>query len=362
MGWTSSACGSMPRSRELRVSEAVRVVVLGTGRMGSAIAELLLEKPGFELAGAFARRRDRAGMDLGLALGRAEPLGVSLEGDLDALLERARPAVAIQATCSRLVDAEKEICACLTGGIHVISIAEEMAWPAASSPECAARLDALARANAAVAVGTGVNPGFILDTLVVALTGVCAQVDSIRARRVNDLAPYGPTVLHSQGVGLAPEAFRAGVEEGAVVGHVGFPESMAMIAAALGWKLERVEESREPIVSSVRRETPHVAIEPGQVAGCLHVAVGFVDGRPAITLEHPQQIRPEAEGVVTEDAIEIRGRPDVRLAGSPEIPGGVATAALAVNLVPRVLTASPGLKTMLDLPLPAAIPGGAGRG
>jgi 4-hydroxy-tetrahydrodipicolinate reductase len=347
---------------ESGVGEAVRVIVLGTGQMGSAIVELLLEKPGLELVGAFGRRRERAGTDLGLALGRAEPIGLAVEADLDALLERARPVVAIQATCSRLADAEGEIAACLGRGTHVISIAEEMAWPAASSPECAARLDALARENGVVAIGTGVNPGFVLDTLVVTLTGVCARVDSIRARRVNDLSPYGPTVLHSQGVGLGPDAFRAAVEDGTVVGHVGFRESIAMIAAALGWKLERVAERREPIVSSVRRETPHAAVGPGQVAGCLHTAVGFVDGRPAIHFEHPQQIRPDAEGIVTQDAIEIRGRPDVRLSGSPEIPGGVATAALAVNLVPRVLSASPGLQSMIDLPVPAALPGRPSHG
>jgi 4-hydroxy-tetrahydrodipicolinate reductase len=352
----------VPRSRGFGVGEAVRVAVLGTGQMGSRIAELLLEKPGFALVGAYARRRSRAGTDLGVALGRAEPLGLAVETDLDALLEREGPAVAIQATCSRLADAEDEIARCLARGVHVVSIAEEMTWPSAASPECAARLHALARENAAVAVGTGVNPGFLLDALVVALTGVCAHVESIRARRVNDLAPYGPTVLRAQGVGLSPEAFRAALEEGTVVGHVGFRESISMIAAALGWKLERIEESREPIVSSVRRAAPCVTVEPGQVVGCHHVAIGFVGGRPAITLEHPQQIRPEAEGVVTEDAIEIHGRPDVRLAGSPEIPGGVATAALAVNLVPRVLSASPGLKTMLDLPLPAALPSGPGLG
>lgn len=339
----------------------VRVVVLGTGQMGSGIAALLLEKPGLELVGAFGRRRERGGTDLGRAMGRAEPLGLPIESDLALLLERARPDVAIQATCSRLADAEPEITACLTRRVHVISIAEEMAWPAAASAERAARLDALARDHGVSAVGTGVNPGFVLDTLVVALSGVCARVDSIRARRVNDLAPYGPTVLRSQGVGLAPEQFNAAVDEGSVVGHVGFPQSLGMIATALGWELERVEEVRRPIVSSVRRETPFASVEPGQVAGCLHTAVGFVRGRAAIALEHPQQIRPEAEGTSTGDEIEIQGRPHVRLAGSPEIPGGIATAALAVNLVPRVLAASPGLKAMTDLPVPAAIMGNLRR-
>jgi hypothetical protein len=342
------------------LGESVRVIVLGTGQMGSAIVDLLLEKPGLDLVGAFGRRRERAGRDLGLALGRAEPLGFAIGSDLAALLEGARPAVAIQATCSRMAEAEEEIAACLARGVHVISIAEEMAWPAASSPERAARLDALAREKGVVAIGTGVNPGFVLDTLVVTLTGVCARVDSIRARRVNDLAPYGPTVLRSQGVGLAPAAFRSAVEDGTVVGHVGFRESIAMVAAALGWTLERVEETREPIVSSVRRDVPYATVEPGQVAGCLHRAAGFVDGRPTIEFEHPQQICPEAEGVATEDAIEIDGRPDLRFSGSPEIPGGVATAALAVNLVPRVLSASPGVRSMIDLPPTTAIPGGRG--
>ncbi len=341
------------------MGDAVRVAVLGTGQMGSRIAELLLEKPHLSLVGAFARRRSRAGADLGDLLGRAEPLDLAVEADLDGLLDRSRPEVVIQATCSRLAEAEDEIARCLSRGVHVVSIAEEMTWPSAASPECASRLDALARENAAVAVGTGVNPGFVLDVLVVALTGVCAHVESIHARRVNDLAPYGPTVLRAQGVGLTPEAFRAAVEEGTVVGHVGFRQSISMIAAALGWRLERVEERRDPILSAVRRATAHVEVEPGRVAGCHHVAVGFVQGRAAITLEHPQQIRPEAEQVVTEDAIEIRGRPEVRLGGSPEIPGGLATAALAVNLVPRVLGVAPGLKTMLDLPLPAALPGGS---
>jgi 4-hydroxy-tetrahydrodipicolinate reductase len=192
---------------------------------------------------------------------------------------------------------------------------------------------------------------------VVALTGVCARVDSIRATRVNDLSPYGPTVLRTQGVGLSPEAFAAGLADGSVVGHVGFPESVGMIAAALGWEVERVDQRREPIVARTRRTTPFVTVEPGMVAGCHHTAVGWVAGRPAVELVHPQQVCPEEEGLATGDTIEIRGVPDVRLAGSPEIPGGLATAALAVNMVPRVLAAPPGLTSMAHLPVPAAVAG-----
>jgi 4-hydroxy-tetrahydrodipicolinate reductase len=162
-------------------------------------------------------------------------------------------------------------------------------------------------------------------------------------------------------VGLSPEAFRDGLRDGTLAGHVGFPESMRLIADSVGWELERIDEQREPIIARVRRETPAVAVEPGQVAGCLHTAVAYRSGQPAITLVHPQQVLPGLEGTQTGDSIEIRGTPDVRLAGSPEIPGGIGTMALAVNMIPRILTATAGLHTVADLPAPAAILGDARR-
>jgi 4-hydroxy-tetrahydrodipicolinate reductase len=236
-----------------------------------------------------------------------------------------------------------------------------MAYPAARSPAIAAELHALAAAHDAAVVGTGVNPGFVLDLLVIALTGVCERVEAITATRVNDLSPYGPTVLREQGVGLTPEAFAAGLAAGTVVGHHGFPESIHMIAAAVGWDIERIEETRAPILARVERRTPFVTVAPGSAAGCLHTAVAYRDGRPAITLIHPQQVHPESEAAETGDAIEIAGTPQVRLSGRPEIAGGVATAALAVNIIPRLLAAPPGLHCMADLPVPAAMLGDARR-
>jgi 4-hydroxy-tetrahydrodipicolinate reductase len=337
--------------------ESVKVVVLGTGQMGSGIIRLLTERPGLSIAGVYGRRAERAGLEVSSAVGLSEPLGLQVDADLANLLARARPDVAIQTTCSRLADAESELTTCLASGVDVISIAEELAWPAATSPAWAERIDELARKNGVTLLGTGVNPGFVLDLLIVALTGACARVDSITARRVNDLAPYGPSVLRSQGVGLTPEAFRQGIESGSVVGHIGFPQSIGMIASALGWTIERIEETREPIVSGVLRKTLLAQVEPGCVAGCLHTAVAYEDGHPRIRLEHPQQIHPEAEGVTTGDTIEISGTPPLRIASSPEIPGGTATIALAVNMIPKVLAAAPGLRSMTELPVPAAFVG-----
>ena len=337
-------------------SAPVRVLTLGTGQMGAAIARAVLGTPGLELVGAWARRSERAGRDIGQVVGLGHSVGVAIRSDLAAVIGETRPHVAIQATCSRLRDALPELEPLLTAGVYCVSIAEELAWPAATSPELATRLDTLARRGGAALLGTGVNPGFVLDLLPVVLSGACAAVSRIEATRVNDLSPYGPTVLASQGVGLTPDAFRRGVVDGTVVGHFGFPQSIAMIARALGWQVEHIEERREPIVSTVARETPFVQVQPGQVAGCHHAAVATVAGRPAIALDHPQQIRPELAGVDTGDRIEIHGTPGVCMSGSPEIPGGAATVALAVNAVPRLLAATPGLHSMLDVPLLAALP------
>lgn len=342
------------------VGAPVRVAVLGTGQMGRQIVGILLTKPELQLVGVMARRPDRVGRDAGEVLELGRVLDVPISATVDDVIAHT-PDLVIQATCSRLTEAEDEIVSCLQAGVDVISIAEEMAWPWAGSPEWADRIDVLARRNGATVLGTGVNPGFVLDLLVIALTGVCAEVRSITASRVNDLAPYGPTVLASQGVGLSREEFAAAVSAGTVVGHMGFPESIAMIAARLGWEIDRIEERREPIITTVPRRTPFVSVEPGKVAGCRHTAIGYGHGRALVTLIHPQQIHPEAEGIMTGDTIDIDGTPHVHLEGSPEIPGGMATAAIAVNMVPSVAAAAPGLTSMAHLPVPAALAGELAR-
>jgi 4-hydroxy-tetrahydrodipicolinate reductase len=331
---------------------------MGIGQMGSGIARLVLARQGLELAAVFDRRSLAAGENLAELLGVPIDTHLVLDNDLATAIQRARPDVAIQATCSRLDDAAADIFTLLAHGVNVISIAEQMAWPAATSAERARELDRMAVAHQASVLGTGINPGFVLDLLVIALSGVCQDIQSIHASRINDLAPYGPAVLQTQGVGLSPEAFEAGLASGAVVGHFGFAESIHMIAAKLGWDVEKIEERREPILSTVPRQTPFVSVAPGQVAGCRHRAVAYRDGQAIITLDHPQQIHPAAEGIETGDSIEIRGTPTIRLGGSPEIPGGQGTIALAVNMIPRILEAAPGLYSMADLPVPAAMLGG----
>ena len=337
--------------------EPIKVVVLGTGQMGAGIIRLLRQKQGIKLTGVYGRRAERSGIDVGEALGLGTAIGIRITHDLSNMLDDTQPHLAIQATCSTVDEAMDELIPLLSRGIHVISIAEEMAYPAYHAPSLAETIHALAVDHDVTVVGTGINPGFVLDFIVIALTGVCHTVKSITATRINDLSPYGPSVLTSQGVGLTPEAFVKGVAEGLVLGHVGFPESISMIANAIGWPIDRIEQHREPIVSRVRRETPFVTVEPGLTAGCKHTAVAYMNGAPVIRLIHPQQIHPHLEQIETGDVIEIVGEPNLHIASHPEIPGGIGTTALAVNMIPRVMTAAPGLKSMANLPPPAAILG-----
>lgn len=337
-----------------RDAPPVRVILWGLGAMGRLMARMVLADPTLQLVGGVSKRAAlKPAPDLSDLAGLNRPTGVPASPSLGEALERAGGAnLVLHATGSFVDEVDGEIEACLDNDLDVITIAEEMAYPWVAAPDRANRIDSLARSRGRTVLGTGVNPGFVLDTLIIALTAATGSVESVYARRVNDLSPYGRTVMRTQGVGLSPDDFRARVEDGTVVGHVGFPESMHLIAKALGVRLDNVEQNRVPIISKVRRETPHVVVEPGMVAGCRHSARGFVDGRLFIELEHPQQIHPEAEGTDTGDFISITGFPSFDIRTGPEIPGGKATAAMAVNMILPVSAAGGGLLTMVDLPLP----------
>lgn len=340
--------------------ETTRLIHCGLGAMGAGMVRLVQEKDGLRSVGAVDADRTKHGRDLGDVAGLDRELGLQVASTLAAAMPPEGADLMLLATASFAKEVGPQIIEAASAGLNVITIAEEMAYPWRGQPELARTIDAAAREHGVTVLGTGINPGFVLDTLIIALTGACERVDSIRAARINDLSPFGPTVLRTQGVGVSPEEFARGVQDGSIVGHVGFPESMAMIAQALGWQLGEIREVREPIVAAVARETPYITVAPGQVAGCRHVGCAYSEGgRQLIKLEHPQQVQPEAEGVETGDYIWIEGRPPVSLTIKPEIPGGMGTVAVAVNMIPAVLAHPPGLVDMTCLPLPRAIPGRA---
>jgi len=302
----------------------IKVAEWGTGMMGQGLLGYILDRPkDIDLIGVIVTNPAKEGKTVGELLGR--PCDVKMTTDFEAVLAK-KP--------------------------DVVCIAEKLSYPWASDPERADLFDRTAKEHGVSCLGTGINPGFVLDALIVMWSSICLRVDSIEASRVNDLSPFGPTVMKGQGVGTTVEEFEKGVADGAIVGHIGFPESIMLIAKALGWKIDRIEETREPIVTEVERSTQHVNVPAGWVAGCKQVGKGYVGDELKIHLIHPQQIHPEMAGVGTGDYIKITGDPNVNMVNSPEIPGGKGTYASTGNYIPLMKDAPAGMLTVVDLPLP----------
>ena len=339
--------------------ENVKVAIWGFGAMGSGIAKVLLRKKGVDIVGVCDIHPERVNRSI------YDILGVEKNG---------RPDVVVCSEIEKVVhDANCDICVLATDSftrkafdkikyvvgqkVNVISTAEEMSYPKAQEPELAAEIDRLAKANGVSVLGTGINPGLMMDLLAICLTGCMTDVESVTCRRVNSLSPFGPAVMEEQGVGLTVDAFNKGAADGTLAGHVGFAESVGMIAEALGWKVDKFEQQMKPIVTSVDRKSPYGFAAAGDVAGVNMTGQGYVDGEVKIDMIHPQQIEPEMEGTHTGDYIVLKGTPEVNMAINPEVDGGIGTIAMVVNMIPHVINARPGLKTMLDLPVPRAIMG-----
>ena len=333
---------------------AVKVLQWGFGAMGSGMAKLILEKETLQLCAVVDMREDYLGKDAGEILG-TENTGAKIYNDFEEAVEKTSPDLVILATGSFTKEVYGDLERIIKKKIDVITIAEEMAYPWAQEKELADKLDSMAKENNVTILGTGINPGFVLDALVIMMTGVSHNIEYIEASRINDLSPFGPTVMRTQGVGTTPEEFAKGLENGDIVGHIGFPESIYMVAKTLGWELDEVKQEREPIISNVYRETPYVKVEKGMVAGCRHIGYGIKDGKTLIKMIHPQQVLPELEDINTGDYINIKGTPGINLSIKPEIPGGIGTMGMAVNMIHLVKESSSGLKTMADLPIPRMI-------
>lgn len=319
---------------------------LGLGAMGAGVARELQTR-GWRLVGATSHQ---IGEDAGtVTIDRT--IGVSIAEDLPETLPET-PAVCVIATKSTLPDVLPEIEWALSNGMNVLCSAEDLAFPDIETDPIAARIDALAQAAGLSVLGTGVNPGFVMDTLPILLSVACTRVNSVSIERVNDLSPFGDRVLESFGIGLSPGEYAEKEAAGLIAGHVGFEASIRMISQALSLEFDDIQYTSEPIIAREVREFRDKAVKPGEVAGASETATALNRGTPVISLSHPQQVVPQASGVSTNDRIRISGVPDIELTVSPEIPGGIGTIALLINSAANLVEARPGLVSMLDLGFP----------
>lgn len=332
--------------------ENVRIVLYGVGAMGTRIAKLLLKKKGVEIVGVIDIDEEKVGKDVGEVLATNKHLGIEVSDNPDNVLSMANADVVIHSTTSFLKQTYPQIMAAIKHGANVVSTCEELSYPYATEPELAKELDKLAREHSVSILGTGINPGFLMDTLVITLTGLCQEIEQIKVVRVMNAATRRASFQKKIGAGLTVNEFREGMKRKTITGHVGLAQSISMIADALKWKLDKIEaDSAEPVIAKTYAESETARVEPGQVAGLRQCARGMKEKKGVISLDFQAYI-----GVKEEyDAITIRGVPNIHERITPCTHGDLGTVAIIVNSIAKIMNAKPGLVTMKDLPVPSAV-------
>jgi hypothetical protein len=327
----------------------IRVTQLGMGRVGHDVAHLISHRPEFRLVAAHSRNPRIQGKDLGVHCGGTTPLGVEIVGNRDHALAIPSDIVVI-ATTSFFRDVADDIRAAVAAGMNVICTAEELLYPWIVDQSLAESLDRLARQHDVTILGAGANPGFIFDSLVLTATGAVWRVDLIHGRRVVDCSHFSATILRRLGFGYTKEEFESGVSAGAIYGHIGFPQSISLLAAKLGVEIDGIKKEFEPIIAEKAYGMVALEIAPGQTVGFIQRAIGFARGKPWYQAEFTAHANPSGAGFDVMDSIDIQGYPDLHFAIKPGFNPHFTCAAVVANSLYRVVESRPGLVTIADLP------------
>ncbi len=330
-----------------RITDPIRAVQMGCGPIGRSIAKLAASRSGIEIVGA----ADPAfvGRDMGELLDEPKLHGIRISDDARMMIEQTAPDIVLHATSSSLEEVVPQFEQILDLGVNMVSTCEEMSYPFFHHPVLSGKLDTLAVQHQATLLASGVNPGFLMDVWPVFMTGILQEVESIVCIRLQDAAHRRLPFQRKIGVGLSVDAFRQSVENG-YIRHVGLPESVAMIAAGLGFQPDDILEEIEPVVADREVHSKELSVACGQVVGVKQVAKGVIAGADIIRLEFNAYVGAQEP----HDAVHIKGLPDLDVVISGGVHGDRATASAIVNVIPRVIDAPPGLKTMLDIPPMAA--------
>ena len=329
----------------------IRVICYGLGPIGQRIATVALGKKGLKIVGAIDIAKEIVGKDLGEVIGVDKKLGVTVTDDPDSLLSTIEADVALVATTSYVKTVYSQVVKCIEAGINVISTCEQLAYPWAQEPQLASQIDGLARKHGVTVLATGINPGYFLDTMPIILTALCGDVKRIEASRVIATGTRRSSFQKKIGTGMSVEEFKAKIERGEITGHVGGVESVALTAAALGWKLDEIRElPPEPIIAKEEVKTTYTTVKPGRMLGYSCVIEGIKDGKAVITYKIVMSAGVK-EGY---QEYKIEGTPNIQVRSSSII-GDWETAHVVVNMIPNVINAEPGLLTMKDIAPPHAI-------
>jgi 4-hydroxy-tetrahydrodipicolinate reductase len=336
-------------------SGPIRVIHFGLGPIGAAVVRQVANRKGFKVVGAVDVDPAKVGRDLGDVAGVGRQLKVKVSNDAKKAIKASKPDVAVLCTQSSLKKVLPQIEAIVKMKVPIVSTTEELAYPTKANMKYAREIHLLAKKYKVAILGTGVNPGFVMDALPITLTGVCEKVEAIRIERIQDARIRRLPFQQKIGAGLTREQFQRKVDDGSVR-HVGLAESVSMIADALGWKMDRITDEIQPKIASAAVASEFLAVDPGYVCGIVQDGVGYRDGEPVITL-HMEAYLGAAE---SHDSVEITGSPALKMKIAGGVHGDVATASITVNSIPKILAVPPGLHTMRDMPLPSFFGGNRG--
>jgi 4-hydroxy-tetrahydrodipicolinate reductase len=326
----------------------IRIIQYGLGPIGTAVARHVAERPGLTLVGGVDIDPAKVGKDMGVVMGLGRPLGFPVAGKLKDALSRTAADVVMHNTSSYFDLFQDQILEILEAGVDIVSTAEELSFPWLAHPQEGAAIDAAAKRAGKTVLSTGINPGFLMDSLPLTLTALCQRVDHIEISRIQNASLRRGPFQAKIGSGMTVKEFQAKMDAGRM-GHVGLPESVGMVFHTLGKKLVRYESAVEPVVADTRVKTDYFDVEPGRVKGLKQVARGFTDAGEFMTLIFIAALDMPREA----DTIAITGKPNLEatLKGTN---GDIGTVAIAVNAIRRVKEAPPGLLTMRDVPIVTA--------
>jgi 2,4-diaminopentanoate dehydrogenase len=326
----------------------IRVIHFGLGPIGAGVVRQVANRKGFKIVGAVDIDPAKTGRDLGEVAGVGRALKVKISDDAKKAIKAAKPDVAVLCTNSSLKKVLPQIESIVKLKVPIVSTTEELAYPSKANMKYARAIHQLAKKYKVAILGTGVNPGFVMDALPTMLTGVCERVDAVRVDRIQDARIRRLPFQQKIGAGLTREQFQKKVDD-ASVRHVGLTESVSMIADALGWKLDRITDEIQPKIASEAVSSEFLSVEPGLVCGIIQDGVGYREGQAVITL-HMEAYLGAPESF---DAVEITGSPALKMKLAGGVHGDIATASITVNSLPKILDVPPGLHTMRDMPLPS---------
>ena len=332
-----------------------RLLHVGLGPLGLRIEHDLLARRVGRVVAAVDMSPDLVGRRLASVVPGAGPDVVVLRG-LAEIRDWEQFDAAIVTTSSDLRACADTLRTLLDHGVPVVSTCEELVFPWLRHPALSAELDELAKTRGAQLLGTGVNPGFVMDALPVFVSAVCNAVRSVRVERIQDATSRRVPFQQKIGAGLDVATFRARIANGSLR-HVGLGESMHLIASCMGFEIERWSETIEPVLATAPLECAFGSIPVGHAAGVRQTAEGIVGGRPLLRFEFQAAIG-QAD---PHDRVVLDSDPPIDLVIRGGVHGDTATSAIVINTLAPLVAAQPGLHTMATIALAGCSDAGVRR-